>query len=228
VGADLLAVDINVAILSLCQRPRKLQSWPNKNELHLASSSQSQDLLVQRQWSRPKVHLQKIRMDKVKTQQTMLPQARACVAEEVVMDEAKVWLLASMAVEVLQCGVVVRSNSHPCNLLQMPLQLGRGVTSHVGEAQLEATTETHLGTSKATGGINPMLDKLLSRQINKLQWVTSRPNKVPSNQVTVIGALSISPLTIWEHSNMEANLNWFSFLRDRWPLSNSHFILANN
>jgi hypothetical protein len=184
VVADLLAVGISVATLLLCPRLRRPQRSLSRNEQHLDSNSQFQALLVRHRPSEPTVHLEKIRMDKVKAHQIMYLRVPASVAEAVVTDEAKVSLSVSMDAAALQYAEVVPSSFLQVKQLQMPVLEANKAMTFKGVAALLVTIETLLETSRVTGETNL---KAHLHRTNRLEWVIFNSNRVVSNQATGIG-----------------------------------------
>jgi uncharacterized protein (UPF0179 family) len=183
VVAGLLVVDINVVTLLLCLRLRRPQRSPSRNEQHLDSNSQFQVLLVRHQLNELIVHLEKIRVVKVKAHQTMCPLVLASVAEEVavVTDEARVLLLAPMDEAALPSVEVVHSSSLQVKQPQMPvLEVNRAITSK-DVAALPVTIETLPETSRATGETSL---KAHPHKTNKVEWVIFNSNRVLSSQAT--------------------------------------------
>jgi hypothetical protein len=183
VVAGLLVVDINVVTLLLCLRLRRPQRSPSRNEQHLDSNSQFQVLLVRHQLNELTVHLEKIKMDKVKAHQTMCLLVLASVAEEVavVTDEARVLLSAPMDEAALPSAEVVHSSFLQAKQLQMPVLEVNKVTTSKDGAALPVTIETPPETSRATGETSL---KAHPHKTNKVEWVIFNNNRVLSSQAT--------------------------------------------
>jgi hypothetical protein len=181
VEVDRLVVDISVAILLPCLKPRRLQKLPSRNAPLLDSNSQFLELRLQKPRT---VRLQMIRMGKAKlrvpeiTSQPVL----AYVAEAVGMVGVKAWLSVPME-EVVQLCVVAAPSNSLCNQAQMPQLADRALICRDEAAPLD-TIEILRATSKATGETSQAQANL--NKISRAQWVTFRASKLDFNLVIAI------------------------------------------